>query len=128
MAKASKENPGVGSVSKRRSQRLFAEVPVSVAGELWNHEPFVEETRTLVISAHGGLVEMKTVVQPGQKVVVQNLRTKEAQESRVVLSTPAENGKNNVAVEFTSPSPTFWRVSFPPEDWTSRHPDSKFRA
>jgi len=23
------------------------------------------------------------------------------------------------------PCPTFWRVAFPPEDWTPKHPDAR---
>jgi hypothetical protein len=28
-------------------------------------------------------------------------------------------GPPTVAVEFTKPAPSFWRVAFPPSDWSS---------
>jgi len=33
--------------------------------------------------------------------------------------------QTQVGVEFMLPNPTFWRVAFPPKDWTPRHPDAK---
>jgi hypothetical protein len=30
-----------------------------------------------------------------------------------------------VGLSFAKPTPSFWRVSFPPEDWTPRSPDAK---
>jgi hypothetical protein len=35
------------------------------------------------------------------------------------------SGKAEVGLEFSSPHPTFWRVAFPPEDWTPRHPEAR---
>jgi len=34
-------------------------------------------------------------------------------------------GKSEVAVEFLEPSPRFWRIAFPPEDWSARSPEAK---
>ena len=30
-----------------------------------------------------------------------------------------------VGVDFMNPCPRFWRISFPPPDWTSQSPDAK---
>jgi hypothetical protein len=38
---------------------------------------------------------------------------------------PVRGGKAEIGLEFTSPHPTFWRVAFPPEDWTPRHPEAR---
>jgi len=101
----------------RRSQRLFIQIPVVVSGQLDRSTPFSEETSTVVLNAHGALVQLNTAMQIGQKVVLHNVRTKEKQEVTVVFLAPAEGRKSNVALEFTSPRPDFWHVSFPPEDW-----------
>jgi len=103
--------------SRRRSQRLFIQIPVVVSGQLDKSAPFSEETNTVVLNAHGALVQLNTAVQIGQKVMLQNVRTKEQQEVTVVFLAPAEGQKSNVALEFTSPRPDFWHVAFPPEDW-----------
>ena len=29
----------------------------------------------------------------------------------------AQASKNEVAIEFTKPSPRFWHIDFPPADW-----------
>jgi hypothetical protein len=30
-----------------------------------------------------------------------------------------------VGLEFSDARPSFWRVAFPPEDWTSKHPEAR---
>jgi hypothetical protein len=30
-----------------------------------------------------------------------------------------------VGIELQKPSPRFWRVAFPPEDWSTRSPEAK---
>lgn len=105
------------SANHRRSQRLFIQIPVVVSGQLDRTTPFTEETNTVVLNAHGALVQLNTAVQIGQKLMLQNVRTKENQEVTVVFLAPAEGRKSNVALEFTSPRPDFWHVAFPPEDW-----------
>jgi hypothetical protein len=37
---------------------------------------------------------------------------------RVVRTNPDADGKTEVAVEFLRPAPEFWRIAFPPDDWT----------
>jgi hypothetical protein len=113
------------AANKRRSQRLFLQVRVVVDGKLANKSPFSEETHTIVVNAHGALVEMSTSLDQGQTVTLLNVRTSEKAECAVKLVTPAEAKKFNTALEFTKPNPGFWRISFPPEDWTSRSPDAK---
>jgi hypothetical protein len=111
--------------NKRRSQRLFIQVKVVIEGKAVNRSPFTEETLTVVVNAHGALVEMTAQVDQGQTVAMRNVRTNETIECVVKLVTPAAGKKFSTALEFTKPNPAFWHVSFPPEDWTSRSPDAK---
>ena len=110
---------------RRRSQRLFLQVRVVVEGKLANKSTFSEETHTIVVNAHGALVEMSASLDQGQAVTLLNVRTSEKTECAVKLVTPVEAKKFNAALEFTSPNPGFWRISFPPDDWTSKSPDAK---
>jgi len=112
------------TTGKRRSQRLFLQVRVVVEGKLAN-KPFSEEAHTIIVNAHGALVELGTALDSGQKVTLLNVRTTEKTECTVKLVTPAEAKKFNTALEFTKPNPGFWRISFPPDDWTSKSPDAK---
>jgi len=114
-----------GSGTIRRSQRLFIQVPVIVEGKLANKSDFSEKTHTIVVNAHGALVELSAALEQGQTVILQNARTNEEAKSVVKLVTPGDSGKFNVALEFKNPSPEFWHISFPPEDWATRHSDIK---
>ena len=111
--------------NKRRSQRLFLQVRVVVEGKLANKSPFSEETHTIVVNGHGALVEMGISLDQGQIVTLLNMRTSEKTECAVKLVTRAEPQKFNTALEFTNPNPGFWRISFPPDDWSIRSPDAK---
>jgi hypothetical protein len=64
-------------------------------------------------------------VTSGSKVTMQHKRTQEEQECHVVFLGPVRGGKAEIGLEFSEPRPTFWRVAFPPEDWSSKHPDAR---
>ncbi|HWF13667.1 MAG TPA: hypothetical protein VG272_08030 [Candidatus Acidoferrales bacterium] len=105
------------TTTRRRSQRLFLRVPVMVEGSEPNKPPFREETYTVVLNAHGTLLEMRAAIETGRTVTLKNLRTNEQIECTVKLVTPSDGGKFNVALEFRKPNASFWQISFPPEDW-----------
>ena len=114
-------NPGV----RRRSQRVLMQVPVRVRGTDSQGNPFEEETETLAINAHGALTLVNARVTSGSKILLQHRRTQEEQECHVVFLGPVRAGKAEIGLEFSDPRPTFWRVAFPPEDWTSKHPEAR---
>ena len=114
-------NPGV----RRRSQRVLMQVPVRVRGTDSQGNPFEEETETLAINAHGALTLINARVTSGSKILLQHRRTQEEQECHVVFLGPVRAGKAEIGLEFSDPRPTFWRVAFPPEDWTSKHPEAR---
>jgi len=114
-------NPGV----RRRSQRVLMQVPVRVRGTDSQGNPFDEETETLAINAHGALTLINARVTSGSKILLQHRRTQEEQECHVVFLGPVRAGKAEIGLEFSDSRPTFWRVAFPPEDWTSKHPEAR---
>ena len=67
-------------------------------GKLANKSPFSEETHTIVVNAHGALVEMSVSLDQGQIVSLRNVRTGEKIECTVKLVTPPEAGKFNTAL------------------------------
>ena len=83
---------------RRRSQRLFLQVRVVVEGTLANKSPFSEETHTIIVNAHGALVEMGTSLDQGQIVTMRNVRTSENSRMLVKLVTPAAAGKFSTAL------------------------------
>jgi len=96
-----------------------------VEGQRAGNSKFSEAAQTVVVNAHGALVELIMSLEQGQTIMLRNVRTTETQESTVKLVSPGESGKFNVAIEFNKPSPNFWHISFPPDDWAIRLQDAK---
>jgi hypothetical protein len=110
---------------RRRSQRVILTLSVTVRTEGAPKESsFEEETQTLLVNLHGALILLKGKVAKGQKLRLTNRRTKEEQLCQVATVSPGTGGKAQVGVEFLKPSPDFWRISFPPEDWVVPEPSS----
>lgn len=110
---------------RRRSQRVIVTLAVTVRTDGASKEAsFEEETQTLLVNVHGALILLKGKVVKGQKLRLTNRRTKEEQLCRVATVSPASGGKAQVGIEFLKPSPDFWRISFPPEDWVVPEPSS----
>lgn len=110
---------------RRRSQRVLMQVGVRVRGTDAQGKNFDEYTETLAINAHGALVLMSARVLSGAKVTLWHNKTEEEQECHVAFLGPVRSGKSEIGLEFSTPRPTFWRVAFPPEDWTPRHPEAR---
>ncbi len=118
-------NPSVNPVARRRSQRVLMQVAVRIRGNNAQGTDFEEETETLAINAHGALILLQARVTSGSKVLMHHKRTQEEQECHVVFLGPVRSGKSEIGLEFSSPRPAFWRVAFPPEDWTPKHPEAR---
>lgn len=97
--------------------RVLLSVPIQVSGKAVDGKPFSEETRTLVVNAHGALISLAARVTAGQSITIANKATQQSQESRVVYLGNPQAGKTQMGVEFTKPSPSFWQIDFPPDDW-----------
>ena len=110
---------------RRRSQRVLMQVGVRVRGNDAQGKKFEEEAITLAINAHGALVQLQARLTSGSKVLMQHKHTQEEQECHVVFLGPVRSEKAEIGLEFSVPCPTFWRVAFPPEDWSPKHPDAR---
>jgi hypothetical protein len=113
------------SGARRRSQRVLMQVPLRLRGVDTQGQNFEEFTETLAINAHGGLVLLGARVTSGSVIQMRHNKTEEEQECHVVFLGPVRSGKAEVGLEFTVPRPTFWRVAFPPEDWSPKNPESR---
>ncbi len=110
---------------RRRSQRVLMQVSVRIRGNDAQGKTFEEETATLAINAHGALLLMETRLTSGSKVLLKHKQTQQEQECHVVFLGPVRAGKAEVGLEFSVACPTFWRVAFPPEDWSPKHPEAR---
>jgi hypothetical protein len=104
------------------------QVSVRIRGNDAQGKTFEEVADTLAINAHGALVLLTARVTSGSTVRLQHSKTQEEQECHVVFLGPVRAGKAEVGLEFSAPCPTFWRVAFPPEDWTPRHPEARVKT
>ena len=109
--------------NRRRSQRVLLRLPILIVARGADNQPVSENAFTTNVSAHGALLHMSLRVQAGQKILLRNTETLEEQFVRVVHITPAAEGKSEVGVDFLKPAPKFWRISFPPDDWTPKDPE-----
>ena len=101
---------------ERRSQRIDLTVPVVVHRAQMEGPQFYERAQTLVVNAHGALMALAERVTPKQMLFLQNIDG-EQKECRVVYIEKELTGPTKVAVEFTRPAPSFWRIAYPPTDW-----------
>lgn len=96
----------------RRSSRIFHRVRLEAAGRGHNGRKFRENCETVVVNAHGGLLNMQHEVDNGELLVLNNPLTQEELECRIVYVGDAGNKGQRVGVEFLTPAPHFWGLDF----------------
>ncbi|HEX8836870.1 MAG TPA: hypothetical protein VF748_08040 [Candidatus Acidoferrum sp.] len=111
--------------TRRRSQRVLMQVGIRVRGKDAQGKDFEEGTETLAINAHGALVLLNARVISGGVLHMKHNKTEEEQECHVAFLGPVRSGRAEIGVEFTAPSPNFWRVAFPPEDWSPKNSEAR---
>jgi hypothetical protein len=101
---------------RRRSQRVIIRVPVTVLATE-NGQPVKISAHTVAVNIHGAMLVCPRSLDADTNLEVVNGRTDEKIGSRVTRS-PRESSEGYlIPVEFTSPSPNFWQISFPPTNW-----------
>jgi hypothetical protein len=109
----------------RGTQRILARLPLRVSGRI-NKIPFEEESFTTAVNADGALLQLRKSVRKGQGLCLLQAKTGQREFCTVAHVEPIDNDFVFVRVQFLEPHPEFWHIAFPPDDWTPRHPDSKF--
>ncbi len=115
------ESPVHGAVAKRRSKRIHIAIPVIVCAKLPDRQ-IEEPTTTVRVNAHGCLVYLNAQLQSGQEVILVNTASEERVTCTVSFLTRRDAQQTEVGLEFRQPSPFFWQMHFPPEDW---NPDER---
>jgi hypothetical protein len=110
----------------RRTQRVLARIPLSVSGKINDEIPFEEKSFTIAVNAEGGLLQIRKSVRKGQRLNLFQAKTGQQEFCIVAHVESIDDGFASVRVHFLGPHPEFWHIGFPPDDWTARHPDSKF--
>jgi hypothetical protein len=96
---------------------MWMHIPVRVSSKNADGKDFSEDTETIVVNAHGGLFCLRQSVKIRADIVLTNLVTQEEQVCRVVTLGDSSDKGMRVGIEFLSPSPSFWGVEFPRDNW-----------
>jgi len=101
---------------RRRSKRRPITANIRIYGHGPGMNPFYEENPILNVSAEGALLLLKVPVAAGQKLLLVNEATGQAQECRVLRTACRKTQELEVAVAFSAPHPDFWdRLEEKPE-------------
>jgi hypothetical protein len=105
-----------GGPDRRRSHRVQIAMGLLVRGASGGTN-FEEDAKTISVSAHGCMVRLAAKVARGQHVTIVNKKTAEELACTVTFIGQTDGAKVEVGIEFAEPSPVFWRIAFPPENW-----------
>jgi hypothetical protein len=107
---------------RRRSRRIRIRIRVNVRFQDKKSPP--EQTHTITVNAHGGLILLATPVSNNQVIVLENPKVAQEMLCRVTNRGQSFLGKAQIAVEFLRPAPGFWGLESPPEDWVDDRAES----
>jgi hypothetical protein len=94
-------------------------MPVILQMELERSRPARIDAFTLVVNAHGGLLELGLPLRVGQKLAIIHAGSGAQKSAKIVGIRRSQDGDGFLlAFEFDSPTPNFWPVEFPPADWS----------
>ena len=101
---------------RRRSQRVIIRVPVTLAFEE-NGQSVKASAHTVAVNIHGAMVVCPRSIDENTNLELVNGQTKEKIGARVTRSARESAEGYLIPVEFTTPSPNFWQITFPPTNW-----------
>lgn len=109
--------PQMPNHERRRSQRVMVQIPVRIQMSMGDGRLLRNDAFTLAVNAHGGLLDMETKPETGQRMLLMNPQSGLEQSARVVGAKRSREGGFAVAFEFDTPTPKLWALSLAPDDW-----------
>jgi hypothetical protein len=101
---------------RRRSQRVIIRVPLTLEVTL-SGESIKLVANTVAVNVHGAMVLCSRPIDADTELNIVNDRTSERATARVTR-TPRESAEGYlIPLEFTTPLPAYWQISFPPSNW-----------
>ena len=101
---------------KRRSQRVIIRVPLTLLKTQDGHTAKIS-CYTVAVNVHGAMVVSPHTIDEDTKLEIHNERTNEKIGCRVTRA-PRESSEGFlIPLEFTTPAPNFWQITFPPSNW-----------
>ena len=114
-------HPGSLPLSSNHPSAVCVEVPLEIHGSRRSNvqgqpaEPFNEETFSVIVFPHGGIVRLEAAVIAGQMLAVTNRNSQRGILCRVTNVRNYPKLKSYVEIVFSQPAPGFWGVRFPDE-------------
>ncbi|MGD0907029.1 MAG: PilZ domain-containing protein [Candidatus Acidiferrales bacterium] len=101
---------------RRRSQRVIIRVPVNLVATIRDQKISVS-AHTVAVNIHGAMLLCPRPLDAETQVEIQNERTRQRATGRVTRA-PRESSEGYlIPVEFSTPTPSFWQITFPPANW-----------
>jgi hypothetical protein len=103
---------------RRRSQRVMIRIPVTLEFGPEGKTVTVEAT-TASVNEHGAMLLCPRTLAAEMQLQIKRPGTSQQQLCRITRA-PIESAEGYlIPMEFTSPAPGFWGISFPPTNWKS---------
>jgi hypothetical protein len=99
--------------------------PVVILTRGADNKTMFEETQTITVNIHDTMIVSRLKFEARQIITLRNSTTGEEAPCRVVYLSPRQTENREVGIEFMEPRTQFWRISFPPPDWTPKDPEAK---
>jgi len=99
---------GKPAFERRRAERVEKRVRIFVYGHGLRHRPFHEDTTSLVVNSHGGVLVLSNTVKSGQELLLMNPNSWKELACHVVHLVKKRRKHHEVAVAFSEPDPAFW--------------------
>jgi hypothetical protein len=112
-------NRGAGLLpgeERRRSQRVIIRVPVTLL-VTEKGQAMKISAHTVAVNIHGAMIVSPRSLDADTNLELVNGRTDEKVATRVTRATRESSEGFLIPLEFTSPSPNFWQITFPPSNW-----------
>jgi hypothetical protein len=102
--------------AQRRSERVILQIPLQLSARLPDGHRIRIEVKTLVVNAHGGLLDVGMELEPGQRIMLSHSRWPEPVTATVLRVEKSDGARFSMAFEFEFPVTAFWPVTFPPDN------------
>lgn len=99
--------------SRRRSERLSAQIPIQLAGVTETGQQFIENAQTLTLSQCGASMLSKRQLIPNQEMIIRRLDTGKEATVRIAGRIGDRIEGYVYAVEFVDPQVNLWETEFP---------------
>lgn len=107
----------ITSQDRRHTQRVMLRIQASVHVALQGKEATFKVT-TVSVNSGGALVVMERSLPPDTRLVLEHNQTRQRVSCRVMRAAREMPEGFQIPIEFDSPAPDFWKIAFPPTDWS----------